>query len=230
MTPALTLITHVYNAQGPVDLQLARWRAFSPELLQRLEFIVIDDCSDTPLQVDMGANGPDLNLRLLRVTDDIAWNMPGCRNLAAVQAAAPWLLFFDVDNTTPEANIARLVDALPRLDAAKLYVFRRTEGGVDVEPHINTFLITRRGFFQAGGYDEDFCGHYGFEDVVFRHMWRRHVGGETLLTDIAFEQLGHRTAGLSRDTTRNEALARVRAAGGFPKPKGMLRFGWQEAA
>ena len=129
-----------------------------------------------------------VNLRLLRVNDDIDWNMPGCRNLAATLCETPWMLFFDVDNVCSEASLQKIVNNLPRLDASRLHVFRRTENGVDVEPHINSFLITRQGFFKAGGYDEDFSGHYGFEDVAFRMMWRKHVGGEVLLTDIAFEQ------------------------------------------
>lgn len=220
----LTIITHVYNAQGPVDHQLALWKQYDPALLAQLEFLVIDDHSDTPLQVDKGP----LNLRLVRVEDDIDWNMPGCRNLAATLAATEWLLFFDVDNVASEAAIAKIVGAVPRLDVQRLHVFRRTERGVDVEPHINSFLITRQGFWRAGGYDEDFSGHYGFEDVVFRMMWRKHVGSEVLLTDIAFEQIQFRTSGLDRDTTRNQALAQARAAAGMPKPRGMLRFGWHE--
>jgi hypothetical protein len=220
----LTLITHVYNAQGPVDQQLALWRAFAPDLLARLSFLVIDDHSDTPLSVDKGP----LDLRLLRVEDDIDWNMPGCRNLAATVAETAWMLYFDVDNVASEASLRKIVDALPQLDTKRLHVFRRVEGGVDVEPHINSFLITRQGFFRAGGYDEDFSGHYGFEDVLFRMMWRKHVGTEVLLTDIAFEQIAFRTSGLDRDTTRNQALAQARAAAGMPKPKGMLRFGWAE--
>lgn len=221
----LTLITHVYNAQAPVDRQLALWQQFSPELRARLSFLVIDDHSDTPLQVDKGA----LDLRLVRVDDDIDWNMPGCRNLAATLCETPWLLFFDVDNVCSEASLRKIVDNLPRLDKSRLHVFRRTENGVDVEPHINSFLITRQGFFKAGGYDEDFSGHYGFEDVAFRMMWRKHVGGEVLLTDIAFEQINFRTSGLDRDLARNQALIQLRAAKGFPKPKGMLRFAWNEA-
>lgn len=220
----LTIITHVYNAQGPVDHQLALWKQYDPALLAQLEFLVIDDHSDTPLQVDKGP----LNLRLVRVDDDIDWNMPGCRNLAATLAGTEWMLFFDVDNVASETAIAKIVDALPRLDKQRLHVFRRTEGGVDVEPHINSFLITRQGFWRAGGYDEDFSGHYGFEDVLFRMMWRKHVGTEVLLTDIAFEQMSFRTAGLDRDTTRNQALIQQRAAAGMPKPRGMLRFGWHE--
>lgn len=220
----LTLITHVYNAQAPVDRQLALWKAFSPELRERLRFLVIDDHSDTPLQVDPG----DLDLRLVRVDDDIDWNMPGCRNLAATLCETPWMLFFDIDNVCSEANLRKIVANLPRMDASRLHVFRRTENGVDVEPHINSFLITRQGYFRAGGYDEDFCGHYGFEDVAFRMMWRKHVGGEVLLTDIAFEQINFRTSGLNRDQARNQALIQLRAARGFPKPKGMLRFAWSE--
>jgi len=222
----LTLITHVYKAQGPVDQQLALWRQFAPDLLARLSFLVIDDHSDEALKVDKGP----LDLRLLRVDDDIAWNMPGCRNLAATVAETPWMLYFDVDNVVSEASLRKIVNALPGLDTNRLHVFRRVEGGVDVEPHINSFLITRQGFFRAGGYDEDFSGHYGFEDVLFRMMWRKHVGTEVLLTDIAFEQLRFRTAGLNRDTARNQALIQARAAAGMPKPKGMLRFGWGEVA
>ncbi len=222
----LTLITHVYNAQQPVDRQLALWKQFSPALRARLKFLVIDDHSDTPLLLDKG----DLDLRLVRVGDDIDWNMPGCRNLAATLAETPWMLFFDVDNVASEASLQKIVDALPRLDQRRLHVFRRTENGVDVEPHINSFLITRQGFFQAGGYDEDFSGHYGFEDVAFRMMWRKHVGTEVLLTDIAFEQIAFRTSGLDRDLHRNQALIAQRAAAGLPKPKGMLRFAWEEVA
>ena len=177
----LTLITHVYNAQEGIDHHVALWKRYDPALLAKLEFIVIDDCSNPPLQVDRGP----LNLRLLRVNDDIDWNMPGCRNLAVMQATSPWLLFFDVDNVTDELNIARMVAAQPRLNRDTLYVFKRIHHGQEVDPHINTYLITRRGYFKAGGYDEDFAGHYGYEDVVFRNMWRKYVGSEVLLADIA---------------------------------------------
>ena len=61
-------------------------------------------------------------------------------------------------------------------------------------------------------------------------MWRKHVGTEVLLTDIAFEQIAFRTSGLDRDLQRNQALIAQRAAAGLPKPKGMLRFAWDEVA
>jgi len=224
----LTIITHVYNAQAGLDHQIALWRQLDAELRARLEFVVIDDFSDPPLTVDRSAELPALNLRLLRVQDDIDWNMPGCRNLAAVQARSDWLLFFDIDNVLSPEDMAKVVVALPRLDRTLRYVFRRTLDGQEVEPHLNSFLVSRWGFLRAGGYDEDFCGHYGYEDVLFRNMWRKHVGSEVLLTDVAFDQLGWKTAGLDRDPSRNQTLLHTLAAQGFPKPKGMLRFAWAE--
>lgn len=224
----LTLITHVYNAQAGLDQQLALWRQLPDDLRQRLEFVVIDDFSDPPLTVDRDPGLPALNLRLLRVEDDIDWNMPGCRNLAAVQATSPWLLFFDIDNVLSPDDLAKVVQGLPRLKPTIRYVFRRTQDGQDVEPHLNSFLVSRWGFLRAGGYDEDFCGHYGYEDVLFRNMWRKYVGTEVLLTDVAFAQQGFKTAGLNRDFTRNQALLHTLAAQGFPKPRGMLRFQWAE--
>ena len=222
--PVLSVITHVYNAQGGVDEQLDSWRTLPTPIREKIEFIVIDDHSDTPLTV----NSLGLNVRLFRVLDDIDWNMPGCRNLAALHASAPWMLFFDVDNVLPAPMAIRLIEGLPTLDPLTLYVFRRIHDGVEVVPHINSFLITKRGFYRAGGYDEDFSGHYGFEDVLFRNMWRRYVGKEVLLSDIAFQQKGWRTNDLDRDLTRNQALIQYKAATGFEKPRGVVRFGWEE--
>lgn len=220
----LSLITHVYNAQAAVDKQVERWRQLPPALARQLEFIVVDDHSDSPLTVDRG----ELNLRLFRVDDDIDWNMPGCRNLAALQSDSPWLLYFDVDNQLASQDLERLLAGLAQLSPTTLHVFRRVFQGKDVEPHINSFLIRRKGFFQTGGYDEDFSGHYGFEDVLFRNMWRTLVGNEVLLNDIAFEQMDLQTKGLSRDTTRNQALIQFKLATGLPKARNLVRFGWTE--
>jgi hypothetical protein len=222
----LTIITHVYNAQAGLDHQVALWQQLDATLRERLSFIVIDDFSDPPLTVDR--SGPALDLRLLRVRDDIDWNMPGCRNLAAVQANSDWLLFFDIDNVLSPEDLTKVLLALARLDRTVRYVFRRTLDGQEVEPHLNSFLVSRWGFLRAGGYDEDFCGHYGYEDVLFRNMWRKYVGSEVLLTDVAFQQKGWKTAGLDRDVVRNQTLLHTLAAQGFPKPKGMLRFDWSE--
>lgn len=220
----LTVITHVYNSQAGIDEQVARWKSYSAHVLQQVEFIVIDDCSSPPLTIDKEL----LNLRLFRVLDDIDWNMPGCRNLAAIQSQSDWLLYFDVDNIITAEQMEMIVLALGGLDKKTLYCFKRIYNEVEVEPHINTYLISRSGFFAVGGYDEDFSGHYGFEDVIFRNMWRKYVGGDVLFTNIAFNQLNHRTNDLNRDTTRNHELAQKKLIDGLLKVKNILRFHYCE--
>ena len=64
--------------------------------------------------------------------------------------------------------------------------------------------------------------------MLFRNMWRRYVGKEVMLSDIAFQQKGWRTNDLDRDLTRNQALIQYKASTGFAKPKGVVRFGWDE--
>jgi predicted glycosyltransferase involved in capsule biosynthesis len=223
--PKLSIVTHVYNQPETVARHVEFWKSLDPAVTRQIEFICVDDFSDSPLQIQRG----HLNLRLFRVTDDIDWNMPGCKNLGALMARADWLLFFDIDALVDERGLASIVGAIDRLNAKTLYNFRRTENGVDVAPHINTLLMSRDSFFLAGGLDEDFSGHYGYEDVHFHHMWRHHVGNEVLLTDIAFQQLSARTESLDRDTTRNQALVHDKIIKqGHAGSVGKLRFRWIE--
>lgn len=224
--PKLSVITHVYNQPEGMARHVAFWKSLDPQLAAQIEFICVDDFSEEALAIERGA----LNLRLFRVTDDIDWNMPGCKNLGALMARADWLLFFDCDNVIDEPGLRALVNAIGQLKPDTLYNFRRIdETGQDVPPHINTLLMSRSGFFKAGGMDEDFSGHYGYEDVHFHHMWRHHVGPEVLLTDVAFTQLGFRTETLNRDTARNQALVHHKIIGqGHKGSVGKLRFLWVE--
>lgn len=222
--PVLSVITHVYNAQDGIDFQSRIWRTYSREVIESLEFIVIDDHSVPPLVVDSS----DIRLRHFRVEDDIDWNMAGCRNLGALHASANWLLYFDCDNIITAEQMQALIQSISTLDPRKLYVFNRLEEGRLVDPHINTFLISRAGFFEVGGYDEDFVGHYGYEDVLFRNMWRMQMDGEVLITNIAFNQMGWRTENLNRDLDRNKNLIQKKVIEGCKKPMSLIRFNWKE--
>ncbi len=223
--PKLSVITHVYNQPDTVARHVEFWKSLDPAITSRIEFICIDDFSDPPLTIQKG----HLNLRLFRVTDDIDWNMPGCKNLGAAMARADWLLFFDIDALVDAQGLGLMVGAMEQLNPDTLYSFRRMHDGQEVDPHINTLLMTKRGFFRAGWMDEDFSGHYGYEDVAFHHMWRHHVGKEVLLTDIVFQQLSARTETLNRNTDRNQALIHQRIIVENHKSSvGKLRFNWIE--
>jgi len=223
--PLISVILHTYNQQKGVEAHVNLWKALPKEVSQKIEFILIDDFSDPQLTISK----EHLNLRLFRVTDDIDWNMPGCKNLGAFMAKSDWLLFFDVDNFIEPKGFAKLTDAVSRLDKTVCYKFKRTINHQDAEPHINTLLVSQWGFFKAGGIDEDFAGHYGYEDVHFNYLWLKRVGGTILLTDVVFNEINLKTEKLNRDTSRNQALGSAKIfQNDFETSVGKLRFRWEE--
>ena len=236
MQPLLSIVVNAYQAQPALDRQLALWRGYPDALRQVVEFVVVDDGSAPALQITAeppdapGAAQPlavSLPITLARIQQDIAWNMPGARNLGALLARGPWLLFHDVDHFLPVQSLQLLLQHRAALDAGTLYRFARMEDGVAINSHINSFLCSRSAFWRAGGYDEDFAGHYGHEDACLLSAWQSRVGGLLLLNNVWLEVNPRlATTGLSRDTTRNSALLRQKAAAGHPVARSRLRFDW----
>lgn len=223
--PTISVILHTYNQLAGVQAHLKLWRELPIEVSQKIEFLYIDDFSDTPIILEKG----NLNLRIFRVLDDIDWNMPGCKNLGAFMAKSDWLMFFDVDNFIEPQGFAKILSAIPTLNKSICYKFKRKVHEQEAEPHINTFLVSRWGFFKAGGIDEDFSGHYGYEDVHFNYLWLKRVGGTILITDVLFNEIDLKTEKLNRDTNRNQALgSRKIFQNNFETSVGKLRFRWEE--
>jgi 2-polyprenyl-3-methyl-5-hydroxy-6-metoxy-1,4-benzoquinol methylase len=223
--PRISVITHVYNEQATMDAHVRLWKSLPREIVSQVEFLCVDDCSDVPLKIDKG----HLNIRLFRVTDEIEWNMPGCKNLAVAMSRADWLMFFDVDNIINASGFQRIVASLGTLKQDTMYRFRRVQEGHDLDSHINTMVLSKNAFFKAGWMDEDFSGHYGFDDVHFHHMWAKCGGKQVLITDIAFEQLNIRTQNLNRDQSHNQALIQRKVLlEGVRGSVGKIRFSWEE--
>ena len=153
-------------------LQLLRhYASYSGDLLDRLQFLLVDDGSPVPVTLPIDL---DLNVMLLRIPEDVPWNHAAARNLGAVYARSDKLLLTDVDHEFPEATLRRIV-ALGALRRTMYMFFRLDESGASTRRHLNTFLLSRGRYLELFGYDEEFCGHYGLEDDLFRR-WHRHHG------------------------------------------------------
>jgi hypothetical protein len=93
--------------------------------------------------------------------------------------------------------------------------------------HPNTYLVNLEKFKVHGMFDEDFAGHYGYEDLYMPQVWERHGGKRVMLDDANyFEDLGFSTAELNRDLSRNRLLAEQKLSAGTKNSLGMLRFEW----
>lgn len=228
--PKLSFISHYYNHPQMVQDQIAYWESLPDSLLSQVEFILVDDCSeDTPVLPPT-----KLDLRMYRVTTDLPWNQAGARNLGAFNARGEWALFFDIDQRFYPGPMEMIVNNLERLDTMTMYYLRIKEL-IDItvnkplDFHPNTFLVNLPKFRLHAMYDEDFVGHYGYEDLYMPQVWEKRGGVRTLLGETNFvEDLGFGTSNLNRDLSRNLALAHQKLADGCKRPQGILRFEWEQ--
>lgn len=207
----LTYITHFYlNQKSPdtlLDL-LRKYAGYSPELLDVIQFVVVDDGS--PLRFEI----PDLNLNLtwLRITEDIPWNQAGARNLGVTYAKSDKILLTDLDHEFPEAAL-RGIAQMPE-PGRRIYRPYRfdAETGTPRGFHSNIFVMSRARFLRLYGYDEEYSGGYGAEDYRFIRFQKYHGSWIRALpkgyfclnrTKVDREKSYH---SLNRDLTRNTPI------------------------
>jgi hypothetical protein len=207
----LTYITTCYfdkNSNDSIISLLKNYETYSPDLLDRIQFVIVDDGS--PLQFEI----PDFNLNIiwLRITENIPWNLGGARNLGAVYAKSDTILLTDLRCDFPEVTLTR-VAKMQNL-GRKLYRFYRySEKAKRILPltHANSFLMSRGHFFRFYGYDEEFCGNYGFFGGWLTRFHRYH-GSWLFKMPRKYHYFRHdmdapvRDHGLARDKSANQEL------------------------
>lgn len=230
MQPKLSIISHYYNHPEMVQNQIAYWETLPDSFLSQVEFILVDDCSEkTPV-----IRPTKLNLKVYRVITDLPWNQAGARNLGAFNASGEWALYFDIDQRFYADPMAAVIANLDQLDKLGLYYLKIKEL-IDItvnkplDCHPNSFLVNLAKFKQHAMYDEDFVGHYGYEDLYMPQVWEKQGGKRALFNNaIFFEDLAFGTINLNRDLSRNLALAQKKMAEGSKRPIGILRFEWEQ--
>ena len=177
----LTYITHYYvdgSSGNAVMKLLERYQGYDKELMSMIHFVLVDDCSPTPINVD----GYDLNIDLIRVNEDIPWNQAGARNVGAVYAKSDKILLSDIDHVFPEHTLRELVQRRnPKSTFYKFY--RKNATGNIHKGHPNTFFMSRARFFRFYGYDEEFTGKYGAEDYRFVKNQKYHGSRQKYLSE-----------------------------------------------
>lgn len=163
----LSYVTHFYCDQNDINSVLNLLNAYAkydPELLDIMEFIIIDDGS--PLKYEI----PDfnLNLRWIKINEDIKWNQSGARNLGVLSAKSDKLIITDLDHIFYEDTLKFM--ATYNFKEKEIYKSRRTHihrnGFVagNYPGAGNIYAMSRGDFLKYFGYDEEFAGNYGYED------------------------------------------------------------------
>jgi hypothetical protein len=206
MTARIALCVTYYNNPRMLARQLHEWSKYPEHVREAFEFVIVDDGSAQPASdvLLFDALSTVSLPTLYRIDDDIPWNQHGARNLAAQQIECPWLLMLDVDHVLTAENAERIADHRDAFDMSRWFRFPRERigaedetrtkdstlrgirpelSGVTVNPAMNCYLVTRDAYWQAGGYNEDFCGTYGGDSQFLNYL--RDVAGEpVVLNDV----------------------------------------------
>ncbi|KAG7339762.1 hypothetical protein IV203_025442 [Nitzschia inconspicua] len=206
----LTIAVSYYSHPAMLLYQLNVFSSYPESLRSRLKIIIIDDGSPEGLwaedylrsgggHVVNGGNDSDsnsnnnshdniipyeslLDLKLVRIDQDIVYNMAGAKNLACHLSETSQILLLDLDLIIPqkameqclELNTTTMIDDDDkrgrRQRQRRLFVnhkfYRNTE-----KFHPGVTLVDVCAYFAAGGCDEDYSGSYGHEDTDFEYRW-----------------------------------------------------------
>lgn len=128
---------------------------------------------------------------------NIPWGNSRARNIGAINASNEYLLFIDVDHTIKDRI------TFNQLTDDRIYKFKRVLK--KTEWHCNTLLMHKDVFFSVGGYDERFCGHYGYEDRYLEYRLREQgYTFENLQDEVIVLNGGG--VDIERDKDRNKSL------------------------
>jgi hypothetical protein len=190
MTP-LSLVMPFYQNQGMLWRHYCAWaREWPADLRARVEVVIVDDGSPSERAEDVERPAGLPELAIYRVIEDRPWHQHGARNLGAHVARHPWLLMTDMDHVCPADTLREVLAAN---DKGRAFTFGRVDAPAGEwdsnawrsfpttlhartgrpKPHVNSFAISRALYWKVGGYDEDYCGHYGSDKLFRSRLWRK---------------------------------------------------------
>lgn len=167
----VTLVYAYYDNPNMLARQLQEWMQYDDMHKLSLNVIVVDDCSpNVPALSVIKHYGMPLPLKLFRVKQDKPWNQDGARNLAMLKCETEWALMTDMDHLLPAHQVQAMLDFAGERGSYYMPGQFLTHNVNLHRPHPNTYLMHCRDFWDAGGYDEDFCGYYGSDGNFRRCM------------------------------------------------------------
>ena len=232
----ITLVHPYYNHKETFAYQLRQWEQFSDNAKKNIEIIVVDDGSP-----EFPCNPPKtlVDLKVFRIKEDIIWNTAGSANLGAKEAKYDWIMHVDFDLGLNAKN----ADKLLKLDFNNPKVvywpmtWHETSRGFQKygQPHCNGFLMNKKTFWEAGGFDEDFSGCWGGQDIMFHLVSCPPLGLEKkILENIVLERMVRcsdakvKNVYRDREDSVNWKKFYDKRDGLIPQSTNILRFKWEQ--
>jgi hypothetical protein len=173
--------------------------------------IIVDDCHPDALQ-------PVKGIDVYRIDTDIKWNQPGAKNLG-FQEAKGWVVCADIDHLVTKENVNDILKL--KKEKGTIYYLGREDNN-----SWNVFLMHKDDFEKIGGYDEDFSGNYGYDDIEFLFRCQENLKVEQE-RDIKVKVYADESSSkLERDIKINEEICKSKTES-INKGK-RIRFKWHK--
>lgn len=245
----VTLILPYYRNCLMLKRQVQEWNRYPAPV----KIICVDDGSPEPALPIIEANATvELRerLRVYRITVDVAWNREGARNLGARHADTAWIVHVDIDHILPAESAIELLQfepnperwyRFPRWRRGRADETRKKDAIPDhveygrIHPHVDSYLVRRELYWQAGGYDEDFSGCLGGGNDFLARLSKISLVSELspairleVYTRSEIEDASDWS--LSRDKTEGHKRRDEKklTRGVFAPPANTLRFPWTQ--
>jgi len=205
----ISYITHFFYNESANQLYdlLNTYNQYNKKIKKQIQFIFIDDCSHINIKIPDKIN---LNIKLLKITDNIQWNQPMARNLGVLQSTTDYFIATDIDCVFQEKLLDNILNNV-FCNYYIIYTMERIDINtlMQITPHPNTYCMCKKRFVDLYGVDEDFCGHYGHDDTLFM-KWQEH--NNSIFKKLNGKEYGYiygskgyqkNTHNLKRDDTHN---------------------------
>jgi len=199
----LSVIIPCYNQD---DLIIRHVTACAKSTQLPAEVVVVNDGGGRDLRDKLPTELWPFPVVYLRVARDIPWHQPGARNAGWVASTGTMLSFEDADHFPGETYYKLATYALRDSGVAMVGADRRmmvTGETLHAAPGI--MVVRRADMVAAGGYDEDFSGHYGCDDILIRERLSAFGKAITLPANMYVDAFGG-TPDLVRDVRHNRKL------------------------
>ena len=234
----ISIVHPYYNHKETFAYQFNQWSMFSRKVKANIEIVVVDDGSPVyPCLPPADLKGIDL--KIMRVEEDIRWNTAGAANLGVTVSKYDWILHADFDVGLPPW----CADALLALDLSNPKVvywpmtWHETSRGYQKygAPHCNSYLMNKNTYWEAGGYDEDFSGCWGCQDSLFHkysckplNLIRKELQHVVLERMIRCKDAKVQGVWRDRGDSINWQKLYDKMEGKTPQSKDYLRFKWHQ--
>jgi Glycosyl transferase family 2 len=162
----LTLAFPYYENSGILKEHQRIWAQYPDAIRRKMTVIIADDGSPNSPAAD-AVQPCDYEIQIYRIGVNIPWNQTGARNLAMHCAPEGWVLVTDIDHVLMPDDAAELVGMKVKKGHYYIPARRIMPHSTPYKRHPNSYYLTRQMYWDAGGCDEDFAGHYG-SDSTFR--------------------------------------------------------------